>query len=238
MNRHLSLEHRKSISKAKEGKPRKGNPLSWKHTNETKKKISEHRKGMKLSEETRIKISLKLKGKRYPIRSEEYRNKMSVIKKGTKVSKETRTKQSKASKGKKKGPQTEEARKKNSEWHINNPNKKFKNTIIEQKIAKELERRGFVRDVDFYQNKGLANIANVDFYLPESRTVIECDGCFYHACESHNPVWSTGKERRERDKLKTTLLKLAGYNVYRFWGHEIHESPENCIDQIKEVCLT
>ena len=34
------------------------------------------------------------------------------------------------------------------------------------------------------------------------------------------------------DKRKTDLLEKAGYKVYRFWEHEINESPEKCVNNI------
>ena len=123
-------------------------------------------------------------------------------------------------------PQTEEHKKKVSEWHINHPNKKFSNTKIEQKIAKELNKRG----IYYQQNIGLCNIANVDFYLPEYRTVIECDGCYYHGCLVHHP--DCYREVKERDRKKTELLMFHGFNVYRFWEHEINKSAKNCINTI------
>ncbi len=115
------------------------------------------------------------------------------------------------------------------EWNINNPNRKFSNTKIEQKIAKELDKR----KIYYQQNVSLCNIANVDFYLPEYRIVIECDGCFYHNCLIHYP--NSHKEIRERDEKKSVKLQKDKYTIYRFWEHDINESPEKCLDQIELI---
>lgn len=115
--------------------------------------------------------------------------------------------------------------------NILRPNKKFSNTIIEQKTAAELERRGLIRGVDFFQNFGLANIKNVDFYLPKLNAVIECDGCVYHSCSIHYPTLYV--EAKERDKKLTQKLQNAGFDVYRFWEHDINTSIEKCINKIK-----
>jgi len=118
-----------------------------------------------------------------------------------------------------------------SEWNINHPNRKFSSTSIELKIREELEKRGFRKDVDYYCNVGLCKIANVDIYLPAFKIVIECDGCYYHNCLDHFP--NEHKETREADERKTRILMYNGFNVYRFWEHEINESAEKCIDKIK-----
>lgn len=123
---------------------------------------------------------------------------------------------------------TKEQKMKIREWQINHPNRKFSNTIIEQKIAKELTKRG----IYYQQNIGLCNIANVDFYLPEYRIVIECDGCYYHACPEHG----SPKHHQDASKIdarKTEVLRFHEFKVFRFWGHEINKSPEECINMIK-----
>ncbi len=112
-------------------------------------------------------------------------------------------------------------------WNIDNPQKKFCNTGIEQKIAKELT----LRKIKFKQNIGINNIKNVDFLL-KNNIVIECNGCYYHNCPIHHP--DKYIESRENDKKKTKLLQKVGYKVYRFWEHEINESPEKCINIIYE----
>ncbi len=120
---------------------------------------------------------------------------------------------------------TDEAKEKNRKWHIEHPNKKFSNTLIEQKIVIELDKRGFVKNRDYYQNIGLSKIANVDFYLPEFRVVIECDGDYWH----------NRLDTKKEDKEKNELFKKNRYKVYRFWEHEINKSAENCINTIDEL---
>ncbi len=118
------------------------------------------------------------------------------------------------------------------ERNIKYPNKKFSNTKIEQKIATELTKRG----IYFQQNIGLSNIANVDFYLPEYRIVIEADGCLYHACQQCGFI-KYYQDVPLNDIRKMNLLKFNGFNVYHFWEHEINKSPEECINKIKELCI-
>lgn len=115
-------------------------------------------------------------------------------------------------------PFTEEHKRKIREYQINNPNKKFKDTSIELKVEKELQQRG----IDYKKQIPLCDTAIVDFYLPSSKVVIQCDGDYWH-----NKVG-----RKEIDKRQDEILLLNGFNVYRFWGSEINESVENCIDRI------
>jgi DNA mismatch endonuclease, patch repair protein len=236
-------EHRIKISKNK-------NTLGkhWKLSEETKKKQSESQKGKKKPPRTKehsIKISEGNKGKK---RTDEHKKRYSKAKKGQKgywkdkkMSEEHKRKigenngsrrpevRKKISETLKGHIKSEETKRKLRKWHINNPNKKFSGTTIELAIREELERRGYQKDIDYYCNIGLSNIANVDIYFPENRVVIECDGCFYHGCPIHHPEWTKNKER---DEKKTNLLKYHGFNVYHFWEHEINESPKKCVDKI------
>ena len=118
------------------------------------------------------------------------------------------------------------ARQKIRTWHVNNPNKKFSATGIEIKMEEELKKRNIV----FEKQVPLCNIAKVDFYLPEHRIVIECDGCYWHGCTEHYP--QNNQQQKEKDVRKKNVLAFNGFNVYRFWEHEINESVKDCIDKI------
>jgi len=141
------------------------------------------------------------------------------IKHCSNVSDRTREKMSMAMMGKGKGiSKSNESKKKNSEWHINHPNRKFKDTSIELKVEEELKRRG----INYQKQIPLCNIAVVDFYLPEYRIVIQADGDYWH-----NLLGA-----KERDEKQDRVLMFNGFNVYRFWEHEINESIEKCIDKL------
>ena len=174
------------------------------------------------------------------IRSNEYRLKLSKALKGRIFSDDWKDKLRKNRKGKprpgnpKNFKHTDKTKKKLKEWYIMHPNKKFSNTLIEQKTAAELERRGFIRNEDFFQNFGIAGIKNVDFYLPKLNTVIECDGCLYHACKKCG-FTKYYQDILQRDVKNTKQLKIAGYYVFRFWEHEINSSVEDCLNKIKKL---
>ena len=114
---------------------------------------------------------------------------------------------------------SEETRKKIGEWHINNPNRKYKDTSIELKVEAELIKR----DINYQKQVPLCKIAIVDFYLPEYRIVIQADGDYWH-----NRIGA-----KERDERQDKVLTFNGFNVYRFWGSEINKNVGECIDKIK-----
>lgn len=210
------MSHKKRVSNS--GSIKKGEHRSPK---------TEFKKGHKISIKTRLRMSEAHKGKKPYEMTDEIRKKLSVIHKGRKISKEIREKMSIARKGKpfsgipsnwRGKKHSEEAKRKMSEWRINNPSFKFKDTSIELKIEAELQKQ----KINYQKQVPLCKIAIVDFYLPEYRIVIECDGDYWHSRE----------KTKIKDIEKTRVLTFNGFNVYRFWGHEINESAEKCIKSL------
>lgn len=143
--------------------------------------------------------------------------------KGIKWTEASKLKMSKTNKG---HFVSEETKEKIRQVRIANPTRVFKDTKIEIKIENELIKRGI-----YYQKQvPLCKIALVDFYLPEHRIVIQADGCYWHNC----PIHGRGeiKNCSEKDKRQDSVLTFNGFNVYRFWEHEINESVESCIDKL------
>lgn len=95
---------------------------------------------------------------------------------------------------------------------------KFRDTSIEIKIEEMLKKSG----IAYQKQVGVAGVANVDFYLPSYRTVIECDGCYWHACPIHFPTSKIGLVKRQRDIASTKKLQSDGFRVIRLWEHEIN----------------
>ena len=112
------------------------------------------------------------------------------------------------------------------EWHRFNSNRKFRETKIEIKIEQELIRR----NITYQKQVPLCKIAIVDFYLPAERIVIQADGCYWHNCPLHGDGFI---EKEGRDSKQDAVLAFNGFNVYRFWEHEINTSVEECINKIK-----
>lgn len=107
---------------------------------------------------------------------------------------------------------------KQREWNIQHPNRKFKDTSIELKIEEELKKR----NINYQKQIPLCKVAIVDFYLPEYKIIIQADGDYWHNLP----------KQKEKDKRQDSILSFNGFNVYRFWEHEINKSVSNCIDSI------
>lgn len=99
---------------------------------------------------------------------------------------------------------------------------KYRNTSIELAINEELTKRNYIENKDYFRNKPLLKICNVDFYFPDKKVVIECDGDYWHNRE----------DIKAKDQVKNKVLVEHGYSLYRFWEHDIKRSPEECISKI------
>ncbi len=93
-----------------------------------------------------------------------------------------------------------------------NPHKRFTNTRPEREMKIILNEL----DIDYKHNYPVRNILHsycADFYIPSTNTIIEVDGKFFH-----NYPCGT-----EKDKIRNTELKEAGFNVLRFWEGEFNK---------------
>lgn len=66
--------------------------------------------------------------------------------------------------------------------------------------------------------------AVVDAYLPESHTVVECQGDFYHCNPAVYPDGPQGLIQRKtvaRDQKRHALLRASGYRVVELWERDI-----------------
>lgn len=97
----------------------------------------------------------------------------------------------------------------------------MRDTKIEEKIQNFLKQL----HIEYLTHNYISDITHAyqcDILIPSAKTIIECDGCFFHACpicKLKEYKWT--KERRELDKLRTEELISKGYKVIRLWEHEI-----------------
>ena len=126
---------------------------------------------------------------------------------------------------------SEQTKQKKREASLSHPNRVFRDTSIELKIESELKRLGIL----FKKQVPLCKIARVDFLLAELKTIIQADGCYWHGCPQHFP---NNMKSKEKDEKQDKILIENGFDVYRFWEHEINESVENCINKINLVGIT
>jgi len=97
---------------------------------------------------------------------------------------------------------------------------KKKDTSIEIKIEEELKRN----QIYYQKYVSLCDITVPDFYLPNYKIAIYTDGDYWH----NLPVV------KNRDEKQNRILKQKGYQVLRFWEHEINRSVGECINKVKE----
>ncbi|MDA1347197.1 MAG: NUMOD3 domain-containing DNA-binding protein [Crenarchaeota archaeon] len=249
---------RMKISKANKGKLAGINhPFYGKHlSTETKKKISEARKGTKASMATRKKLSKSHKGK---ILSTETKKKISEARKGRfagvnspfygkQHSLKTRKKISKTHMGMK---STTETKKKISEARAK---QKFprKDTVPEKVLQNLLQSNGIKFDTHVNFNLGF-QWHQVDIFI-KPNICVEVDGDYMHAnprpyltpsrtFRKHpghkaNEMLFNRKEVKEiweTDKKQTKALKQLGNKVLRFWHSELETKPEKCIKKIQKT---
>lgn len=118
---------------------------------------------------------------------------------------------------------------------------KIKNTGTgpEKMLRKELWKKG----VKGYRIK--SNLpGKPDIVFTRQKVAIFVDGCFWHACpqhskipESNNLFWFQKIEsNRNRDKHVNELLYKMGWNVLRFWEHQIKNELNEIVEKIRK-CL-
>lgn len=172
-----------------------------------------HNYGKPLSEEIRQKISATMTGrKRGPPWCA-----------GKKLTEEHRRNISEGSKGK---IISEITRQKLREIHIKRlpTYSDFRNTSIEISLQKELNNRNII----YKTHLPVCKVCVPDIVFPGKKIAIFADGDYWHSKEFKNGAsW-------ERDRRQDKTLGENGWRVLRFWGHEIRENVEKCVDSIAE----
>lgn len=87
-------------------------------------------------------------------------------------------------------------------------------------------------------NKSIFGIP--DFAFESQKVVVFLDGCFWHGCKlckniptSNREFWLQKIERnRKHDIQVTRKLRRDGWQVIRFWEHQIKKNPNDCIEKI------
>lgn len=73
-----------------------------------------------------------------------------------------------------------------------------------------------------------------DFIFPGIKLAVFVDGCFWHGCPKHGTSPANNAEfwekkltaNKQRDRLVTKTLRLAGWRVLRIWEHELARKNE------------
>jgi very-short-patch-repair endonuclease len=99
----------------------------------------------------------------------------------------------------------------------------YKETSIEKIIKEKL----IENNISFKQQEPIETISVVDFYLPTYKTVIYCDGDYWHSSEG----------TRAKDDLQSEALTQHGYKVFRFNEEGIKNTPDKLVGYVKDYIL-
>jgi len=202
----MSKDFCRKSSEAHKGIP---SPMKGKkHSEEAKRKMSEAHKGKNISIETRKKISTSLKKIGHSPPST----------KGVKRTNESNYKISHSLMGHSVSDETREKLRKARLKQVISK----KDTSIEIALQKRLDALG----IKYMRHLPICGICQPDIVFPEKKVAVFADGDYWHSKEFKNGiVW-------KRDKHINNTLNENGWDVLRFWGSEIRESLDGCVEEV------
>ena len=112
-------------------------------------------------------------------------------------------------------------------WQIANEALKIFSSAIEKKTEDILKNNGikFQAEYSIFTDEGEKIY---DFYLPDSKTLIEVDGDFWHGNPEIYPketLLEIQQINKKNDIFKNELALRLGFRLLRFWEHEVNH-PE------------
>jgi DNA mismatch endonuclease (patch repair protein) len=119
---------------------------------------------------------------------------------------------------------------------------KSKRTKLEDKVSKELWRRGY----RFRRNEK-SLYGKPDISIKKYQVAIFIDSCFWHGCELHARTpksnvdyWLKKIQRNiERDVEVTKYYRNNGWHIFRIWEHQLNDNfgytIELLVKQIEEI---
>lgn len=109
---------------------------------------------------------------------------------------------------------------------------KGEETSIETFVREFLQKE----EIKFVEQKALRFI-NVDFFLPDTKTVIQVHGCYWHCCPTcypEGPKNTMQKKNIEKDKQADDIVAQFKYKQINIWEHEIKQSPGGVLERLKK----
>jgi len=94
------------------------------------------------------------------------------------------------------------------------------NTSIEKIMMEALQKM----NVQFVHQYNFNNKFVCDFAIPSKKIIIECDGDYWHNLD----------RVKKRDKAKNVYIKKCGWQILRFWEHDIKNNINKCIEKIND----
>lgn len=100
---------------------------------------------------------------------------------------------------------------------------KGKGKTFDTKIELAVEAELRSREIKYIKQYNAENVACVDFFIPEHKIIIQCDGNYWHS----------KKEQQRKDINQDFVLRFKGYKIFRFWESEINKNVKKCVDKVK-----
>jgi len=90
--------------------------------------------------------------------------------------------------------------------------------------------------------RGQTILGKPDFVFPKQKVALFVDGCFWHGCPKHSNMPVNNREfwekklggNKKRDRFVNRQLRKAGWNVVRFWEHDLR-NPEAIVRRLSKV---
>ena len=119
---------------------------------------------------------------------------------------------------------------------------KSKNTAIEMILRRKLYSLGYR-----YRIHSAGIHGKPDIVFSGKKIAVFCDSAFWHGkkylegekFKTNSEFWERKiSQNIERDAKVNSLLTQNGWQVLRFWDHEIKKDLDRCIEQIKLAYIT
>ena len=127
-------------------------------------------------------------------------------------------------------------------WHENNPEKsrrlaKRARSFVNNEDPSNLHLNfkellldsGFDNFITHYD----CNYYEIDEADPNLKIAIEVDGCYWHSCLKCG--FDGPKGTKNTDARKESYLENRGWEILRFWGHDIKNNSDSCLHQVSKA---
>ena len=119
---------------------------------------------------------------------------------------------------------------------------KSKNTAIEMILRRKLYNLGYR-----YRIHSAGIPGKPDIVFSGKKIAVFCDSAFWHGkkylegekFKTNSEFWEKKiSQNIERDAKVNSRLAQSGWQVLRFWDHEIKQNLDSCVEQIKLAYIT
>lgn len=98
---------------------------------------------------------------------------------------------------------------------------KSEKSSLELKVEAWLKEAGIA-----YQSQFPISLCHTDLYFPATKTAVELNGCYWHACPECLPGKQEHSRQRAKDMKRYSVFWRLGHKVLVLWEHEIEKDFE------------